>query len=207
MIRFSYFSVPYHIVHEQPAYRFERLLSFSNVWYKYDVYLLFAVIPNKCKKTIQIQFQPTMTTAALSIGCLLIAFSPFFTFLFLLVSSKAQLTIVVTTSAFFFLCSSLLSSLIYLPFSSFLGTDSNWNLVIIIPSSVVSQTFLRCCFVHLYHRVENVVKKSIDQERLDSSSPPSETETNGHNDSKEKLRLELNDKTCALAAGCGFGVS
>jgi anterior pharynx defective protein 1 len=143
-----------------------------------------------------------MTSFALTLSCALLAFSPTLSLLFLFTYSKAQLVIVVTTSAFFQLLACLLSSLIHLPFRFM---DSN-AVYIIIPTSVVSQALLRCAFVKIYHKVERVIEKSIQRHEAENRD-----ETRNSSDQTEEvsevslLRLELNDVSCGLASGVGFG--
>mmetsp|Transcript_30579 Transcript_30579/g.29488 ORF Transcript_30579/g.29488 Transcript_30579/m.29488 type:complete len:293 (-) Transcript_30579:223-1101(-) len=143
-----------------------------------------------------------MTTAALTFGCGLIAFSPSMTMLLFLVYSKAQLVIVVTSAAFAYLLSSLLSSLIWLPFPASMK-DGNAIIqpLILIPVAVLCQALLRCGFVSLYIRVEGVIERSICQHESEHQHQQ------GNDGSSEisKLKLELNDWACGLAAGTGFG--
>lgn len=136
-----------------------------------------------------------MTSAALSWGCAFLAFAPFICQLFLIAYKKAQLIIVVTTSAFAFLLSALLASLIWLIFSS-AGVEH--ALLLLVPG-VLSQFLFRCGFVALYHRVESVIQDSI--ERHEQQHP----EEQGDLTESARLRLELNDWACGIAAGCGFG--
>ena len=60
-----------------------------------------------------------MTNNLLIFGCAVLAFSPLCFLFFTLCYSKAHLMIVATTSAFAYLISLLISSLLWLPFSSF----------------------------------------------------------------------------------------
>jgi len=152
-----------------------------------------------------------MTSFSLTAGCALLAFSPSVTLLLLLAYSKAQLVIVVTTSAFADLISCLLASLVHLPFAAIgIGSD---GVFIIIPFAVASRAFCRCGFVHLYHKVETVIEQSIRSHELEASTtnstpPPTEREPNTTNpvlSETAKLRLEINDLSCGLAAGVGFG--
>lgn len=152
-----------------------------------------------------------MTSFSLTAGCALLAFSPSVTLLLLLVYSKAQLVIVVTTAAFADLISCLLASLIHLPFAAFgIGSD---GVFIIIPFAVASRFLCRCGFVHLYHKVETVIEQSIRSHELEASAtdpapPPTERGPNTTNPALSetaKLRLEINDLSCGLAAGVGFG--
>jgi hypothetical protein len=138
-----------------------------------------------------------MTNALLSWGSAFLAFGPISSLIFLIVYQKSQLVIVVTTSAFAFLISALGASLVWFLFHA---VNLNHPLIILLPS-IVSQSFMRCAFVWLYHRVEKVIQVSIARH---------EQQTHG-NESDElitesaKLRLELNDWACGLAAGAGFG--
>eukprot|EP00566_Odontella_aurita_P014930 CAMPEP_0113552530 /NCGR_PEP_ID=MMETSP0015_2-20120614/15116_1 /TAXON_ID=2838 /ORGANISM="Odontella" /LENGTH=351 /DNA_ID=CAMNT_0000453513 /DNA_START=58 /DNA_END=1113 /DNA_ORIENTATION=+ /assembly_acc=CAM_ASM_000160 len=168
-----------------------------------------------------------MTTAALAWGCAFIAFSPSVSLLFLLAYRKAQLVIVVTTSAFAFLLSSLLASLFWLA----VPASHRSNPLALVPPAVVCQFILRCGFVHLYHRVESVIQKSIRKhERHEAeqaerrrqregggSSSPSRGSPGSPTENRDatspsaalsetaRLRLELNDWACGLASGTGFG--
>lgn len=153
-----------------------------------------------------------MTTASLSWGCALLAFSPSLSLLVLLAYKKAQLIIVVTTSAFAFLLSIFVSSLFWLPVPSSLSTNA---LLLILPS-VLSQAFFRCGFVEVYHRVEDVIAGSVraherhERERRAASSTPPAEDVDAPAPSpllseSALLRLELNDWTCGIAAGTGFG--
>lgn len=152
-----------------------------------------------------------MTSFSLTAGCALLAFSPSVTLLVLLVYAKAQLVIVVTTSAFADLLSCLLSSLVHLPFSAIgLGSESAF---IIIPFAVASRAICRCGFVYLYHKVEKVIEESVHRQELEASTTnssilPAERQDDAVTlDLSEtaRLRLEINDVSCALAAGVGFG--
>ena len=141
-----------------------------------------------------------MTSFALSLGCALLAFAPTLSLLLLFAYSKAQLVIIVTTSSFAYLISCLLGALLHLPFKSLsLGTQS---IFVIIPTSIIAQALCRCGFVHLYHKVEGVIEKSISQHEQQQSEHSSNS-----NELSEtaQLRLELNDASAGLAAGVGFG--
>lgn len=132
-----------------------------------------------------------MTAAALSWGCAFLAFGPTATLLFLLAYQKAQLVIVATVSAFAYLISALGASLLW-----YLIDLTGWNhvLPILLPGLIFS--FLgRCAFVAIYHKVERVIEVSIARH---------EQHTDEFQETA-KLRLELNDWACGLAAGTGFG--
>lgn len=141
-----------------------------------------------------------MTSFGLTLSCALLAFSPSLSLLFLFAYSKAQLVIVVTTSAFFQLLSCLLSSIIHLPFR-FLEENAVY---FIIPTSVICQFILRCAFVRLYHKVERVIEKSISRHESENRE---ETINNDDQTIPEMslLRLELNDVSCGIASGVGYG--
>jgi len=152
-------------------------------------------------------------TAALSAGCAFIAFSPAVALLFIMAYSKAHLIIVVTISAFTYLLSILTSSLVWFAFKSLLKSTSA-SAAFIIPTSVTIQTLFRCGFVLLYHRVELVIQKSIEHhERMDSYNEGGEGSAQSTMDNPRRnemsqtarLRLEINDFSCGLAAGLGYG--
>ena len=169
-----------------------------------------------------------MTTAALSAGCALLAFSPTLCLLFHLTYSKANLVIIVTTSAFAYLASTVVSSLLWLPVPASLRD----NPYVLMFPSIAAQFVTRAGFVWLYHKVEHSVERSVRRHeraeervraeaaaarrrrrRMDGSSD------NGHDGAAEdddddepppasessKLRLELNDWSSSLAAGTGYG--
>lgn len=156
-----------------------------------------------------------MTSSLLFIGCTLLAFSPVLSLLLLITYSKAQLVIIVTTSAFFQLIACLLASILHLPFR--LTDFGSSNAIVLIPTSIFAQAVCRCAFVHMYHKVEAVIEKSIlkheeenggddadvDADVNDNNSPESDTQI--ELSERSRLRLELNDVTCGLAAGIGFG--
>jgi hypothetical protein len=116
--------------------------------------------------------------------------------------------IVVTTSAFAYLISLLLSSLIWLPFSSF-----NSAILLLLPA-VISQQAGRCAFVAIYHVVEGAITASIlaheRQQQQQQEQPPQQQlidvdqEEEQHHE-RNLMRLELNDWSCGIAAGIGFG--
>jgi Aph-1 protein len=138
-----------------------------------------------------------MTNALLSWGSAFLAFGPIASLIFLIVYQKSQLVIVVTTSAFAFLISALGASLVWFIFHAM---NLNHPLIILIPG-IVSQGIMRCAFVWMYHRVEKVIQISIARH---------EQQTHGNEGDElitesAKLRLELNDWACGLAAGAGFG--
>jgi len=81
------------------------------------------------------------------------------------------------------------------------GSDPVAQALVVIPVAVLSQALLRCAFVKGYLKVEGVIERSVRQherrEHAERSGEPS-NETS-------KLKLELNDWACGLAAGTGFG--
>ena len=140
-----------------------------------------------------------MTAAALAWGSGFLAFGPVASLLFLMVYQKAQLVIVVTTSAFAFLLAALGASLFWYAFH--VG-NVNHPIFIVIPG-IIFQGIMRCGFVALYHKVEKVIEVSIarhEQHQHDRSDEGAEAMTES-----ARLRLELNDWACGLAAGTGFG--
>ena len=171
-----------------------------------------------------------MTTAALSAGCALLAFSPTLCLLFHLTYSKANLIIIVTTAAFAYLLSTAVSSLLWLPVPSSLRD----NPYILIFPSIAAQFVTRAGFVWLYHKVEHSVERSVRrhqaaEERVraeaaaarrrrrrssaeEDAAANSDANANNDGDDDEppasesaKLRLELNDWSSSLAAGTGYG--
>ena len=161
-----------------------------------------------------------MAEFALTLGCALLAFGPFLSLFFLVIYPKAQLVIVVTSAAFFFLLGSVAASFSWWVFDS-IGLDG--PLAAIIPG-VFFQFIARCVFVALYHRVERVIQITLHkQQQNDSSNDSRSNNTSNHNDTDAtarrvpraerqedwhqaaRLRLALNDASCGVAAGVGFG--
>jgi hypothetical protein len=162
----------------------------------------------------------TMTAFALTLGSGLIAFGPFLSLFTLIVYKKAQLVIVVTSAAFFFLLASVAASFAW---SIFHAIGLNGPLSAIVPG-VIAQFLFRCGFVAMYHRVEQVIKTSLDKQHNEELKRIGEMESDGGTGSEHviavqerrkkemdvwtetvKLRLELNDAACGIAAGVGFG--
>jgi hypothetical protein len=161
----------------------------------------------------------TMTEVSLTIGSALLAFGPFLSLFGLLVYQKAQLVIVVTTAAFFFLLAAVTASLAWTIFHA-IGLGG--PLAALVPG-VFFQFAFRCGFVALYHNVEQVIQNSMeksDQRRRDvahpeqginsTDAPNARIEQNITQESDQwteatKLRLQLNDASCGVAAGVGFG--
>mmetsp|Transcript_4980 Transcript_4980/g.12390 ORF Transcript_4980/g.12390 Transcript_4980/m.12390 type:complete len:329 (+) Transcript_4980:94-1080(+) len=162
-----------------------------------------------------------MTNIALSLGAALIAFGPLMAVFSSIVYSKAQLVIVVTSAAFFFLLSTVVASMFWWVFH-FVGMLG--PLAGIVPG-VLAQFAFRCWFVAVYHRVEKAIQQSLENQEMENEPPvPSNesvrqsgnrpglnqqtqaTEGNkSHWTEIAKLRLELNDAACGIAAGVGFG--
>lgn len=147
-----------------------------------------------------------MTSIALTLGSALLAFGPFLSFFFMVVYHKAQLVIIVTTAAFFFLLSALGASLVWW-FFYIIGLD---GLVAILLPGVLSQFLFRCSFVALYHKVEKVVRITLEKE--DARGNNNQNNMDDADDDYDenwtaaaKLRLQLNDASCGVAAGIGFG--
>ena len=152
-----------------------------------------------------------MTAASLIWGSAFLAFGPAMSLLFLVTYQKAQLIIVVTTSAFAFLLSALAASFVWWIFD-LIGVGK-YAVVILFPG-VISQFFFRCGFVALYHKVERVIQVSIRNHEEQQQQHPQQQRadnvvTSATNDpalsESARLRLELNDWACGIAAGTGFG--
>jgi hypothetical protein len=108
--------------------------------------------------------------------------------------------------------------------SIFHAIGLNGPLSAIVPG-VIAQFLFRCGFVSMYHRVEAVIQTSLDKQHndemkrigeMESTDPGSGTDQSialQQRRRKEvdawtetvKLRLELNDAACGIAAGVGFG--
>jgi len=109
-----------------------------------------------------------MTSPSLIFGSILLAFSPSFSLLLLLIFQKPQLVILAVCSAFAYLISALLSSVFWLIISSIDNAINNSDsmssigtlLGIAIPS-VLCQMIIRCVFISGYFKVENVIRKSV----------------------------------------------
>lgn len=144
-----------------------------------------------------------MTSFPLLLGSALVAFGPTLALFFLVIYEKAQLVIIVTTSAFFFLVSALGASIVWWLFAA-VGLD---GVVAILLPGVLSQFLFRCSFVALYHKVEKVIRLSIEQEdaRGHSGTMDDLEEYDENWTAAAKLRLQLNDASCGIAAGVGFG--
>lgn len=119
-------------------------------------------------------------TVLLRIGCGLLAYSPPFAVLFILLSKRPQLVIIALSGAFFWLCSILITSLLW----SIVKVSGNnvWPFVII--ASVLFQESCRYLCVLGYRKTEIMIKQSS----------PHSSEV-----------FPLNDLSSSLASGIGFG--
>jgi len=158
-----------------------------------------------------------MTEFALNLGCALMAFGPFASIFSLIVYQKAQLVIVVTSAAFFFLLSAVAASIVWWMFDV-VGLDGP---VAVIFPGVFFQFVLRCVFVSIYHRVERVIQITLhkhhdeemrrrngeggDRGESDASMRATRRHRNEELSEVAKLRLQVNDASCGVAAGVGYG--
>lgn len=133
-----------------------------------------------------------MTNVALAWGSAFVAFGPCASLLFAIAWHKAQLIIVVTTSAFAYLLAAFCAALFWFVLDV-IGIGS--HVIPILFPGVLMQFIWRCLFVIMYHKVEKVIEISIARHE--------EREEEFHESAK--LRLELNDWACGIAAGTGFG--
>jgi len=118
--------------------------------------------------------------------------------------SKAHLMILVTTSAFAYLLSLLMASLLWMPFSY------SSSPILLVLSAVVTQQAARCAFVASYHVVEGAISASIklherQHRELQQQHPASSTNGQEEQNERNLMRLELNDWSCGIAGGIGFG--
>lgn len=172
---------------------------------------------SRCKKLSRVMrslHSSTMTEIALNLGCALMAFGPVISLFALIVYQKAQLVIVVTTAAFFFLLGATPASFFW---TIFHAIGLRGPLAAIIPG-VFFQFVARCAFVSIYHKVERVIQvtlhKQLEEERYaesggrrgssDASVRPAQRNREEWSEII-KLRLQLNDASCGVAAGVGFG--
>lgn len=150
-----------------------------------------------------------MAELALTLGCALLAFGPFLSLFCLIIYHKAQLVIVVTTSAFFFLLGAVGASFCWWVFDT-IGLVG--PLAAIIPG-VFFQFIFRCIFVSIYHRVEKVIQITLHKQYEEDTTQrgtDASVRPNRHQRQEEwveatRLRLELNDASCGIAAGVGYG--
>ncbi|GKY96503.1 hypothetical protein MPSEU_000609900 [Mayamaea pseudoterrestris] len=156
----------------------------------------------------------------LTIGSALIAFGPFLSVFGLIIYQKSQLVIVVTSAAFVFLAlGALPASLCWFVLDK-IGLGGALSAVL---PGVFFQFIARCVFVAVYHKVEAVIQQSVEKQQAEAAantqqSVPTEASVRAtaggrrvsaeaHSNWAEmaKLKLQLNDASCGIAAGCGFG--
>ncbi|KAL3793972.1 hypothetical protein HJC23_009455 [Cyclotella cryptica] len=144
-----------------------------------------------------------MTSPALTLGSALLAFSPSLSLLLLFVSPKPQLLILAICSAFAYLISALLSSALWWLFSLIPGSDDGWGalLTLVLPS-VLCQCIVRCGFVKMYFRVEDVIRRSVAKHEAETAAESHDHR--GDHAETNALQLQLNDLACALASGAGY---
>lgn len=156
-----------------------------------------------------------MTSAALTFGSALLAFSPSFSLLFFLVLPKPQLLILAVCSAFAYLLASLFSSASWWILRSIPGVDDGmgWgSLISVVLPSVICQYAVRCGFARGYFRVERVIRKSVAKHEAETEGDNNggDDSNNNNNDGEERhaetnaLQLQMNDLSCALSSGAGY---
>ena len=183
-----------------------------------------------------------MTSPSLTVGSILLAYSPTASLLLLIVFQKPQLVILAVCSAFAYLLSALLSSVIWLITSSIdgavngdpssgvgLGGGVGTLFALSIPG-VACQMLLRCLFVSVYFRVEDVIRRSVakheEEERAaaeyrnggaaasnnvggSNAEQQQQQQQNSPDDAHAEtnaLQLQLNDLSCSVASGCGYAL-
>jgi hypothetical protein len=125
----------------------------------------------------------------------------------MIIYQKAQLVIIVTTAAFCFLLGSTVGAFAW---KIFYWIGFYGPLAAMIPS-VLAQFLARCGFVALYHKVEQVIQDTLEKEEDDSRNMPRSSVVDSTQNSDKrwadvaKMRLQLNDGACGVAAGVGFG--
>jgi hypothetical protein len=168
----------------------------------------------------------TADTVALIWGSGMVAFAPLVCLFFQIAYPKSQLIIVATTSAFFFLLSVLSASVIWYILDPLIGLDSFASSLI---PGVVCQFIGRCSFCSLYFKMEHIIEESLEkseareqartharrrQQQAQAPAPTGGTTTaaalpavdeRSFEVDAAKLRLELNDASCGISAGIGFG--
>lgn len=169
----------------------------------------------------------------LYLGCALLAFGPFVSLFGLIVYSKAQLVIVVTTAAFFFLVASLASGLFWYIFylvgiggavtaivpSVFFQFVCRCGFVALYQS--VEQVIQAS--IEKHQREEERNRRETEENGGSESEPATDDTVRGRprthsrgssaDRSREKsswtesakLKLQLNDASCGIAAGVGYG--
>jgi len=162
-----------------------------------------------------------MTAPSLTLGCILLGFSPTASLLFMVVLRKPQLVILAVCSAFAYLLSALLSSTIWLVTSSIAGavgggsTSGIGTAISIAVPGVACQMLLRCLFVRTYFRVETVIRGSVEKHERETREAAAASSGGGAGNSAadegahaetDALQLQLNDTSCGLASGCGYAL-
>mmetsp|Transcript_175 Transcript_175/g.513 ORF Transcript_175/g.513 Transcript_175/m.513 type:complete len:355 (-) Transcript_175:199-1263(-) len=161
-------------------------------------------------------FFSSADTKALVLGSAAIGFAPFFCLFFQIVFPKPQLLIVSIAAAFFYLLAASAASLCWYILDPTIGLETAWSAII---PGVFFQFIFRCLFVTTYHKVENVIEASIEMseeeerehQRQSGSSSSGSNNNNRCDDDRQssvqiaKNKLSLNDASCGIAAGVGFG--
>mmetsp|Transcript_10769 Transcript_10769/g.23865 ORF Transcript_10769/g.23865 Transcript_10769/m.23865 type:complete len:365 (-) Transcript_10769:209-1303(-) len=162
-----------------------------------------------------------MTSPSLTFGSILLAFSPTFSLLFLLIFQKPQLVILAVCSAFAYLISALLSSLFWLITSAFgnnvTSSGSIGTLLAVAIPGVFCQMIVRCFFVRGYFKVEAVIRRSVAKHEEETTAAAAAATNNNSNSNDNNnvsdahaetnaLQLQLNDLSCSLASGCGYAL-
>lgn len=173
-----------------------------------------------------------MTSPSLVLGSALLAFSPSASLLLLLVSQKPQLVILAVCSAFAYLLSALLSSLFWLVITSIdgaihggdggigAGASGVGTLLALAVPGVFSQMLVRCYFVRGYFRVESVIRRSVAKHEEETTAAAAAATSRGSSNGSANngahdedahaetnaLQLQLNDKSCSIASGCGYAL-
>lgn len=175
-----------------------------------------------------------MTDWMLIIGCALLAFGPFLSLFGLVFYQKAQLVIVVTSAAFFFLLASLGASFVYFIFDA-IGLGGALTAIIPgVFFQFVARCVFVSLYHRVEHVIQLSLEKHHREQQREqaiqgsSHHSPSEPATDdsvralprnpaataGTTTNQEpkldwaeaaRLRLQLNDASCGVAAGVGFG--
>jgi len=166
-----------------------------------------------------------MTAPSLTLGCILLGFSPTASLLFMVVLRKPQLVILAVCSAFAYLLSALLSSTVWLVTSSIgaVGggggsTSGVGTAISIAVPGVACQMLLRILFVKTYFKVESVIRGSVERHEKETREAAAASSSGGgagnpaaagaedaHAET-DALQLQLNDTSCGLASGCGYAL-
>ena len=162
-----------------------------------------------------------MTAPSLTLGCILLGFSPTASLLFMVVLRKPQLVILAVCSAFAYLLSALLSSTVWLVTSSIASaagggsTSGVGTAISIAVPGVACQMLLRCLFVRAYFRVEKVIRGSVEKHERETREAAAASSGGGAGNpaaddgahaETDALQLQLNDTSCGLASGCGYAL-